>query len=137
MSAIETIYPIALSAIVSISLGVNAAFANFAQVKGTLSYPKLSPTLEATIYITLVDVSPRQDSSGDILARVAIVSPKRSPIDFALQYNPARINPQHTYVVQARMTNRGKVIYTHTSPYPVITRGNPHTVDIVLTEKSK
>lgn len=119
------------------SLGANAIAANFAQVKGTLSYPKLSSAPEAIIYITLVDVSPRQDSSGDILARVAIANPKRSPINFALQYKPAQINPQHTYVVQARMTNRGKVIYTHTSPYPVITRGNPHTVDIVLTGKSK
>lgn len=135
MRVIQTICPIALSAIVSINLGVNAIALNFATVTGTLSYPQLSAAQAAIVYITLVDVSPRQDSSGDILARVAISNPKRSPIDFELQYNRDRINPKHTYVIQARMTERGKVIFTHTSPYSVITRGNPSTVNIVLTEK--
>lgn len=134
MKVIKTICSFALSAIISINLGANAIAVNFAQVQGKLSYPRLSAVLgqEAIIYIALVDVSPRQDSSGDILARVAISRPTQSPIFFKLQYNLAQINPKHTYVIQARITQQGKVIYANTSTYPVITRGNPSTVDIVL-----
>ncbi|WP_009631226.1 YbaY family lipoprotein [Synechocystis sp. PCC 7509] len=118
-------------------LTANAIAMNLAKVTGTLSYPRFSPALgsEATIYITLVDVSPRQDSSGDIIVRLTIVKPTPSPIYFELKYNPAQIDRQHTYAIQARITERGKVIFTNNSPYPVITGGNPHKVDIVLTPK--
>ncbi len=135
--AIKTICPIALSAVLSISLGANAIAADFAKVTGTLSYPQLSAALvkEAIMYITLVDVSPRQDSSGSIIARVAINSLNQSPQSFELRYNPAQIDRRYLYAIQARIAHRGKVIFTNTSPYPVITRGNPHKVDIVLTAK--
>lgn len=135
--AIKTIYPIALSAVLSISLGANAIAADIAKVTGTLSYPQLSAALvkEAIIYITLVDVSPRQDSSGAIIARVAIDSLNQSPQSFELRYNPAQIDRRYLYAIQARITYRGKVILTNNSPYPVITHGNPHKVDIVLRAK--
>lgn len=134
---IKTLCPIVLSAVLSISLGTNAIAADFAKVTGTLSYPQLSAALvqEAIIYITLVDVSPRQDSSGSIIARVAIDKPSQSPQSFELKYNPAQIDRRYLYAIQARITHRGKVIFTNTSPYPVITRANPDKVDIVLTAK--
>ncbi len=120
-----------------INFEANAIASDFAKVTGTLSYPRLSTALvlEPIIYITLVDVSPSQDSSGNIIARVTIVNPTLSPICFELRYNPTQVEPRHIYAVQARITDQGKVIFANTLPYPVITRGNPHKVNIVLTTK--
>jgi len=111
--ALKTISQIALSAVLSISLGANAIAADFAKVTGTLSYPQLSAALvqEAIIYITLVDVSPRQDS-GAIIARVVIDSLSQSPQSFELKYNLAQIDRRYLYAIQARITHRGKVIFT-------------------------
>ena len=108
---------------------------DYAKVTGTLSYPQLSGVLveEGIIYITLVDVSPREDSSGSIISRLAIANPSQSPTYFELTYSLTQINYKHTYAIQARIANYGKVILTNNLPYSVITRGNPHSVNVVLT----
>lgn len=135
MKGIKTICSIALSTLMLISLGTNAIAMDYTKVTGTLSYPQLSGVLveEAIIYITLVDVSPREDSSGSIISRLAIANPPQSPIHFELKYNLTQINHRHTYAIQARIANQGKVVLTNNLPHLVITRGNPHSVDIVLT----
>lgn len=130
---IKTICLLVLSTTILFNLWAAIAMDN-AKVTGTLSYPPLPAALmeRAIIYITLIDVSPLEDSSGSIISRVVIDNPLRSPIYFELKYNLSAIDRRHTYTVQAHIARRGKVILTHTSSYPVITRGNPYKVDIVL-----
>lgn len=78
-----------------------------AKVTGTLSYPKLPVVFrkKATIYITLVDVSPREDS-GRIISRLIITNPSPSPIYFELKYNLSHSAQKHTYVVQAHVVEK-------------------------------
>ncbi len=134
MKGRKVICLIVLIAVMVVNLGVNAIANNFAKVSGTLSYPQLSTALiqEAIIYITILDVSPLQDSSGNVISRVTIAKPTQSPVYFELKYNPAQINQGHIYAVQAHVANQGKVVLTNSLPYLVITCGNPHKVDIVL-----
>lgn len=135
MKGIKTVCLIALSTLMLISSRAKVIAMDYAKVTGTLSYPQLSGVLVegAIIYITLVDVSPREDSSGSIISRLAIANPSQSPLHFELKYNLTQINHRHTYAIQARIANQGKVILTNNLPYPVITRGNPHSVDVMLT----
>ena len=135
MKGIKTVCLIALSTLMLISSRAKVIAMDYAKVTGTLSYPQLSGVLVegAIIYVTLVDVSPREDSSGSIISRLAIANPSQSPLRFELKYNLTQINHRHTYAIQARIANQGKVILTNNLPYPVITRGNPHSVDVMLT----
>ena len=79
MKGTKTVCLIALSTLMLISSGAKAVAMDYAKVTRTLSYPQLSGALveEAIIYITLVDVSPREDRSGSIIPRLAIANPSQ------------------------------------------------------------
>jgi len=129
----KAIYTVGLSAFMLMTYAANVTSAEAASLTGTLTYRqhKALP-FDAVISIRLVDVSPLQDASGDIIARQNIPNSGQLPMRFELRYNPARINSQHTYAIQAFITAQGKLLFTNTSAYPVLTRGNPSKVDIVV-----
>lgn len=134
MHSIKSIYTIVLSTLMLTWCALNVMSSENTRVTGTLSYPPhtaLPP--DAVVYITLVDVSPRQDASGDIIARQTITNPGQIPILFELEYNPARINSRYVYAIQAHITVKGKLLFINTSPYPVITRGNPNNIDVIVS----
>ena len=101
MKGIKTVCLIALSTLMLISSRAKVIAMDYAKVTGTLSYPQLSGVLVegAIIYVTLVDVSPREDSSGSIISRLAIANPSQSPLRFELKYNLTQINHRHTYAI--------------------------------------
>lgn len=102
-----------------------------ATVAGTLTYSGEPDLPEGAIaFITLVDVSPRQDSSSSITARQTIAQPFSDPITFELVYRPDQIDPRHLYALQAQITAGEQVIYRSRSAYPVITQGHPNQVEI-------
>lgn len=128
-----TIRTLLLSTLVLFGCASNTMSSELSKVTGTLTYPQ--PTVlppDAVAYISLVDVSPRQDSSADIVARQTIKNPGRAPIPFELTYNPTRISKNHLYVIQAHITAKDGLRLINTSPHPVITRGNPSTADVVV-----
>jgi putative lipoprotein len=86
----------------------------------------------AIAYITLLDVSPRQDVESSIIARQTIPNPDQLPIAFELSYNADRIHPDHLYAIQAQITTKGRVVLRNRSAYPVITQGNPLEVEVLV-----
>ncbi|MEO0457657.1 MAG: YbaY family lipoprotein [Cyanobacteria bacterium P01_A01_bin.114] len=104
-------------------------------VSGRLYFPEDFGLLSSAIaYVTLSDVSPRQESSSEILARQIIHPDRRRSIPFELAYDPAQIRERHLYAIQAQTTVAGAVVLRNTSAYPVITQGHPTTVDIYLEQ---
>lgn len=127
------IYTIALSVLMLVWYASNAMSSEIARVTGTLTYlQRTALPPDAVVYITLMDVSPRQDASGDIIARQTITSPSQIPIPFELKYNPARINSKYTYAIQAHISVKGKLLFRNTSPYPAITHGNPNIINVIV-----
>lgn len=104
-----------------------------ARVTATVAYRErvaLAPT--AAIKVQLVDVS-RADAPAVILAEQAIVAGGRSPpFAFELSFDPAKIEPGHTYAVQARIEEDGKLRFINDMRYAVITRGAPTSVEMIL-----
>jgi putative lipoprotein len=102
-------------------------------VTGSVTYRErmaLPPT--AVITIRLADVS-RADAPAEWLAEQAIVAvDTRVPVTFALAYDPARIDAAHSYAVQVRIEDDGRLLFISDTHYPVITRNQPHHVDIVV-----
>jgi putative lipoprotein len=84
-----------------------------------------------TVDVTLEDVS-RADAPAEIVARQIIRGSGQVPILFELRYDPARIDPGHSYAVRARISEKGVVKFTTTEFYPVLTKGNPSQVQILL-----
>lgn len=55
-------------------------------------------------------------------------------IPFQLEYSQADINPNHDYVVVARITDESHTLYTTDRAYPVITGQNPRTANVQMTQ---
>jgi uncharacterized lipoprotein YbaY len=103
-----------------------------AVVTGTVTYHQiLALPPEAVLQVRLLDVS-RQDAPALLLNQQVISCPGQVPIPFRIAYDPAAIDPRHTYAVQARITAAGRLLFINTSAHLVITRGHPHHVEVVL-----
>jgi putative lipoprotein len=104
-----------------------------ARVTGTVTYREriaLPPT--AVIKVQLVDVS-RADAPAIVLGeQVTHAAGKQVPFAFEIQFDPATIEANHSYAVQARIEQDGKLRFISDRHYAVITRGAPTRVDIVL-----
>jgi uncharacterized lipoprotein YbaY/heat shock protein HslJ len=102
-------------------------------VSGTVTYRQriaLSPT--AVVEVKLVDVS-RADGQAVTIAEQRIQPEGRQvPIAFELRYDPSRIQQRRRYVIQARILEDGSLRFISTDAYPVITGGNPSTVEVIV-----
>ncbi|MFA6956965.1 MAG: YbaY family lipoprotein [Thermoanaerobaculia bacterium] len=80
-------------------------------VTGTLSYlERIALSPEAKAQIRIVDLD-RLDKPGYLVAEKSIESPGQVPIPFELIYWMERVESGHTYALQARIEEGGKVIF--------------------------
>jgi putative lipoprotein len=103
------------------------------QVTGSVTYREriaLPPT--AVVTVRLVDVSLADAPSVLITEQVIRTEGRQVPFEFALAYDASRILPSHTYAVQVRIENGGKLLFISDTMHRVITRDAPSRVDIVL-----
>lgn len=103
------------------------------QVTGSVTYREriaLPPT--AVVTVRLVDVSLADAPSVLVTEQVIRTEGRQVPFEFALAYDASRILPSHSYAVQARIEDGGKLLFISDTMNPVITRDAPSRVDIVL-----
>lgn len=102
-----------------------------ALVRGTASYHERIALPEGAVFeVVLEDVS-RADAPAIELGKVVIANP-RTPVRFQIAYDPARIAPERTYAVRARIMMDGQLWFTSDQMHPVITRGAGDPVEILL-----
>lgn len=111
----------------------SAAGGTTARVTGSVTYrERIALPPAAVVNVRLVDVS-RADAPSELLAeQVIAASGRQVPIAFALAYDPSRIIAAHTYAVQVRIEDAGRLLFISDTHHPVITRGQPHHVDVVV-----
>lgn len=106
--------------------------AGMESVAGTLRYTDLAALSDAAVVeVELADVSVA-DGLAAIVSSQRIRNPGPFPVHFKLDYAPDRIDPTHRYTVQARIREGERLAFATDSAYPVITGGNPKTVDIAV-----
>jgi putative lipoprotein len=105
------------------------------RVTGTVTYLQriaLPPT--ALIKVQLADVS-RADAPAIVLGEALIRSEGgQVPFPFSIPYDPAKIDQRFTYAVSARIEDGGKLLFITDTRYPVLTRGAPSHVELVLRQ---
>lgn len=104
-----------------------------AKVTGTVTHrQRIALPPAAVVEVTLQDVS-RADAPAVVLGRQAIeLKGRQAPVPFEISYDPAKIEERHNYSVAARISVEGKLIFISDTRHPVITRGAPHVVEIVV-----
>jgi putative lipoprotein len=108
------------------------AEAELVAVAGTLTYGELTTLSDdAVVEVELADVSVA-DGPAEIVSSQRIRRPGQFPVHFKLDFPPERIDPTHRYTVQARIREGDRLAFATDSAYPVITAGNPMTVEVVV-----
>ena len=122
-----------LSACSGMNTATGGGSAAALRVTGTVTYLQrvaLPPT--AVVKVHLVDVS-RADAPAVVLGeQIVLTGGKQVPFAFEIPYDPAKIEANHTYAVQARIEEDGRLRFINDQHYAVITRGAPTHVDMVL-----
>jgi putative lipoprotein len=104
-------------------------------VAGSVTYQEqIALPPQAVITVQLVDVSVANAPAQVLAEQVIPVNGQQVPFAFALFYDPAQIQPGHTYAAQARIEVAGQAQFTNTTPYPVLTQDAPSAVELVLDQ---
>jgi len=102
-------------------------------VSGTVTYRQRSalPT-SAILSVTIIDVS-RADAPSTVIAEQRVpTAGKQVPIPFDLAYDKAKIMERNRYAVRAEIRDGERLLFTTDTSVPVITQGNPRSVEINL-----
>lgn len=104
-----------------------------AKVTGTVTYrERIALPPAAVVKVQLVDVS-RADAPAVVIGEQVIRADGRQvPFTFEIACDPAKIEANHSYAVQARIEDGGQLRFINDQRYSVLTRGAPAHVDMVL-----
>jgi uncharacterized lipoprotein YbaY len=100
--------------------------AESATLSGVVTYrERIALPPNALVRVQLLDVS-RADAPAIVVGEQTIVGPGQVPIAFAVDYRPRDIDPRRRYTLRASIAdNGGRLLFTTTDAYPVLTQGNP------------
>lgn len=103
------------------------------QITGTITYhERMALPPDAAIEVKLEDVSLQDAAAKNVASTILSAAGQQVPISFQIPYNPADINPAHTYQVRANITRNGNLMFTSTTIYPVLTKGAPSQVAMIV-----
>ena len=103
-----------------------------AAVRGEAIYrERLAIPPGAQLEVLLLDVS-RADAPSQTIGGVTLSDIGQPPYPFEIAYRPDQIVSSHQYVVRARLTHEGRLLFTTDRAYPVITAGHPTEVQLVM-----
>jgi putative lipoprotein len=110
---------------------------NTEQVTGTVTYlQRIALPTNAVIQVQLADVS-RADAPADVVAEQSInLGQRQVPVPFTLNVDQAKVDAKHTYAVSAKITVGSELRFVSDRPYPVLTKGNPKHVEIIVRQAS-
>ena len=86
----------------------------------------------AVLTVKLVDVSRTDASATTVVERRVDIAGKQAPFSFDMAYDRTKVVDRNRYAVQAEIQDSGRLLYITDTSYPVITQGNPKTVEITL-----
>ena len=84
----------------------------------------------AVLAVRLVDLA--RDDSSRIVVEQVVSRPGAFPQKFRIFYNQSSIDPARDYGIEALVTESGRSMWTQSQPAPVLTKGRPQVVDLVL-----
>jgi putative lipoprotein len=80
---------------------------------------------------SLLDIS-RADAAADIVGKTVLEDVGQPPYRFTIGYDPAGIVANHSYAVRVVLMKDTRLLFTTDQVYPVLTGGNPASVQVLL-----
>lgn len=85
-----------------------------------------------TTFEAVIEDIARADASAIPLARTVIEDPGQPPIDFAIEYDPAALDPRAIYSLRATIRRDGHILFTTDTVTRVLEEEGPQTVEVML-----
>ena len=124
---------ILLSTLVLLALTSGATMASefeMAEVNGeALYFERIAAPPNARLEVVLQDIS-RPGMAAERLGEMIVENAGQPPYAFWIEYDPARIDPRHTYSVAARLYDGDRLLFVTDEVHQVITRGFPSTATL-------
>jgi putative lipoprotein len=104
-------------------------------VKGTVAYrERIALPDDAEAYLWIIDTTPGIITTQVVVAETTVKAEgKQVPLAFTLAYDPGRITADHDYGLKAVIKGGGKTMFETKDATPVITKGKPTEVALILT----
>lgn len=80
---------------------------------------------------SLIDIS-RADATVAIVGKTVLEEVGMPPYRFSIAFDPAAIVTSHRYAVRVVLMKDARLIFTTDQVYPVLTGGNPASVQVLL-----
>jgi uncharacterized lipoprotein YbaY len=104
-------------------------------VTGTMTYlQRMALPPDALIEVELQDVSLADAPAKTIADQKITLGNRQVPVPFELKFDPAKIDPKHSYSVRATILMEGRPRFVTDKAYPVITQGNPSHLELILKQ---
>lgn len=100
-------------------------------VTGSATYRERMALPPQAVFEATVQDTARADAAARVVATVRIESPQ-VPVQFTIPVDPARIAVRGRYVVRARITVDGRLLFTSDTVYPVFDERGTRHVDMLL-----
>ncbi len=98
-----------------------------AEVSGNAFYvERIAAPPNARLEVVLQDIS-QPGRGAERLGKMVVENAGQPPYAFRIQYDPAQIDPRHTYSVAARLYDGDDLLFVTDQVHQVITRGFPST----------
>jgi putative lipoprotein len=106
--------------------------------RGSVRYrQRIALPPDAVIRVIIQDVSQSEGTPKSFADQEIPAKGHQIPIKFAVKYDAVAVNPAHQYTIRAKITSGGRLMFTSTNSYPVLTQGAPSdNVDIDLEQVS-
>ncbi len=109
-----------------------------ATLTGTVTYrQRIALPPGSVIAVQLQDVSKADAAAQIITSQTITTAGENVPIPFTLSYDPAQIEPKHTYALSVRITVAGQLRWINTERYAVLTNGAPTTGVEVMVQPAR
>jgi copper homeostasis protein (lipoprotein) len=108
-----------------------------AEVGGQALYRERIALPPAAIFEAILEDVSRADAPAEVIGETRVAPAGQVPIRFRIAYDPARIDPARSYGVRARILVDGRVWFTTTEAYRVLTRGQGDQVELLLRRASQ
>lgn len=103
-----------------------------AAVSGTASFRERLALPPGAVFEAVIEDVSRADAPAPAVGTTRIENAGNPPYSFSIPYDPAAIDERNTYSVRARILAGDRLLFTTDQVTPVITRGNPTTVSLVM-----
>ena len=124
-----------LRLICALALGLlSGQTAAMERVTGTASYRERIAMPPGVVFEAALEDISLADAPAMTIGLVRVEDAGNPPYDFAIDYEPGRIDPTRTYSVSAQLMHDGKLLFVSDTVHPVLTRGAPDNVNIRMVQ---